>query len=135
LPYDGGVASGGAVTRCGGLPFALMVAASAQAVTINDLQASGFGHIYGSYGTGGDCAREPRVMIAGEGMTFRASGRTVTTANIEFAASFFGGSYEGDALAFRPFPRSDSEFGPVLMFVKKSMAPFVSRPRRSLASD
>ena len=98
---------------------ALMVAASAHAVTINGLQGSGFEHIYGSYASGGNCAREPRVTIGDAGMTFRANGRTVAAARIEYAASFFGGSYEGDALAFFPFPRSDSDFGPVLMFVNE----------------
>src|SRR5690606_10299140 len=71
----------------------------------------------GSYASGGDCAREPRVTIGDSGMTFRANGRTVTAARIEYAASFFGGSYEGDALAFFPFTRSESDLGPVLLFV------------------
>ena len=97
----------------------LMVAASAHAVTINGLQGSGLERIYGSYAPGGDCAREPRVTIGDAGMTFRATGRTVTAARIEYAASFFGGAYEGDALAFFPFPRSDSDFGTVLMFVNE----------------
>src|SRR5690554_7909336 len=88
---------------------ALMVTDSAQAVSIDGLQGSGFDHIYGSYAPDGDCAREPRVTIAGPGMTFRADGRTVTATRIEYAASFFGGLYEGIALAFFPFPRSDSD--------------------------
>ena len=98
---------------------ALMAASSANAVTINGLQGSGFEHIYGSYAPGGDCAREPSVTIGNAGMTFRANGRAVTAARIEYAASFFGGAYEGDALAFFPFPRSDSDFGPVLLFVNE----------------
>lgn len=96
---------------------ALMVTDSAQAVSIDGLEGSGFDHIYGSYAPDGDCAREPRLTIAEAGMTFRADGRTVTATRIEYAASFFGGFYEGIALAFFPFPRSDSDLGPVLMYV------------------
>jgi hypothetical protein len=107
------------VSRVAVAASVLMVAASAHAVTINGLQGSGFEHIYGSYAPGGDCAREPRVTIGDAGMTFRATGRTVTAARVEYAASFFGGAYEGDALAFFPFPRGDSDFGPVLMFVNE----------------
>lgn len=102
---------------------ALLVTDSAQAVSIDGLQGSGFDHIYGSYAPDGDCAREPRVTIAGPGMTFRADGRTVTATRIEYAASFFGGFYEGIALAFFPFPRSDSDLGPVLMYVNEDEKP------------
>lgn len=107
------------VSRAAMSASAMMVAASAQAVTIHGLKGSGFEHIYGSYAPAGDCAREPRFTIADAGMTFHASGRSVTTTRIEYAASFFGNSYEGDALAFFPFPKSDSELGPVLMFVNE----------------
>lgn len=107
------------VSSVTGSACVLMVTASAHAVTVHGLQGSGFEHIYGSYAPGGDCAREPRVTIGDAGMTFRATGRTVTAARIEYAASFFGGAYEGDALAFFPFPRGDIDFGPVLMFVNE----------------
>ena len=102
---------------------ALMIGVSAHAVTINGLQGSGFEHIYGSYAPGGDCAREPRVTIADAGMSFHARGRTVTATRIEYAASFFGGSYEGVALAFFPFPQSDRDLGPVLMYVNEGEQP------------
>ena len=102
---------------------ALMVTDSAQAVSIDGLQGAEFDHIYGSYAPDGDCAREPRVTIAEAGMTFRADGRTVTATRIEYAASFFGGFYEGIALAFFPFPRSDSDLGPVLMYVNEDEKP------------
>ena len=105
------------VSSVAGTACVLMVTASAHAVTLDGLQGSGFEHIYGSYAPGGDCAREPRVTIGDAGITFRATGRRVTAARIEYAASFFGGAYEGDALAFFPFPQGDFDFGPVLMFV------------------
>lgn len=98
---------------------ALTIAASAQAVTVDGLQGSGFEYVYGSYAPGGDCSREPRVTIGDAGMTFRADGQTVAATRLEYAASFFGGAYEGDALAFFPFPRSDSDLGPVLMLVNE----------------
>jgi hypothetical protein len=107
------------VCSVAGSACVLMVTASAHAVTLDGLQGSGFEHIYGSYAPGGDCARDSRVTIGDAGMTFRATGRTVTAERIEYAASFFGGAYEGDALAFFPFPRGDMDFGHVLMFVNE----------------
>ena len=98
-----------------------MASSPASAVTIDGLQ--GLDHIYGSYAPGGDCSREPRVTLDVAGMTFTANGRTVQATRVEYAASFFGPSYEGIALAFFPFPRSDSDYGSLLMFVNEDDVP------------
>jgi len=97
--------------------FALLSSTSAQALPLNSLKGQGLDHIYGSYAPGGNCAREPRLTIADNGITFRALGREVTQQRVEYAASFLGPSYEGIMAVFFPFPVSDSDFGRVLMFV------------------
>jgi hypothetical protein len=109
------------------LTCATLVVPSAKAVSLNGLEGVGVEHIYGNYAPGADCAREPRVMIDDAGFTFRANGRTVNATRIEYAASFFGGAYEGISLAFFPFPRDDGEPGPVLMYVNEDEVPGVLR--------
>lgn len=101
----------------------LMASSGARAIPINGLKGNGLEHIYGSYARGGDCTREPRITIGDGGMAFRANGRTVQAARMEYAVSYFGMRYEGTTLAFFPFPKSDSDFGPVLMFVNEDDKP------------
>jgi hypothetical protein len=101
----------------------LVVSTTASAVTINGLEGSGFAHIHGSYAPGGDCSREPRVTLDDAGMTFHAIGRTVQRTRVEYAASFFGMSHEGIALAFFPFTRNDNDMGAVLMIVNEDEKP------------
>ncbi|HWK41401.1 MAG TPA: hypothetical protein VNR60_05675 [Croceibacterium sp.] len=50
-------------------------------------------------------------------MTFRANGRTVQVSRFEYAASFFGMTYDGIMLAFYPFPTGEYEMGDLLMYV------------------
>jgi hypothetical protein len=50
-------------------------------------------------------------------MTFRANGRTVQVKRMEYAASFFGGRYEGITQVFFPFPVSGSDMGPVILYL------------------
>lgn len=101
----------------------LAISPPAWAVTLDGLKGNGLEHIYGSYAPGGDCSREPRVTIDDSGMTFQAASRTVQRARVEYAATFFGMRYEGIALAFFPFPRSDSDMGQVLMLVNDDEKP------------
>lgn len=101
----------------------LMLPSGVSAIAINGLERDAFEHIYGSYAHGGDCSREPVVMLHEGGMTFRANGRTVEAARVEYAASFFGMHYDGNALVFFPFPRSSSDLGAVLMFVNENETP------------
>lgn len=102
--------------------LALCVAAfthipSTQAVTISAFKGQGFEAIYGSYAPGGDCSKEPRLTIGDRGITFRANGREVTPPSVEYAASLYGQRYEGITQVFYPFRVSDTNLGPVLMFV------------------
>lgn len=87
------------------LACAAMLAASAPigAVTLQGMQD--FKSLHGRYGPKGDCKKYPQVVIDasgfaldhGQGKLERASGTP------EYAASFFGRDYEGDALAFFPY--------------------------------
>lgn len=111
------------LARLAVLAGGVAVSSAASAVTITGLKGSGFDHIYGSYAPGGDCSREPRVTLDDAGMTFRAIGRSVQRTRVEYAASFFGMSHEGIALAFFPFTKSDNDMGAVLMIVNDEERP------------
>jgi len=102
---------------------ALLLPASAQALTVTGLDGQGVDHIYGSYAPDGDCAREPRVVIDGAGMAFTSGGRTVPVSRLEYAVSFFGMRYEGITLAFFPFPVSAGDMGPVLLYANDEETP------------
>lgn len=101
----------------------LMLPAGAQALSVNGLKDQGVDHIYGSYARNGDCSREPRVTINDAGMAFTSSGRTVQVTRLEYAVSFFGMSYQGISLAFFPFPKSNSDMGPVLLYANYDEVP------------
>lgn len=97
--------------------LALLVPGHAQALTISGLKGHNLDSIYGSYAPRGNCAAEPRVTIDDKGFTFRVNGRTIIASKIEYAVSFMGPSYDGIASVFFPFPRSDDDFGPLIMTV------------------
>lgn len=115
------------------LTGAMLASTQSGAVTLNGLKGQGLDHIYGSYGRNGDCSREQRVTVNDAGMTFRSSGRDVQATRLEYAASFFGMSYAGIALAFFPFPKNDSDVGPVLLYVNEDEKPGAMRIESNLA--
>ncbi|WP_089214225.1 hypothetical protein [Sphingopyxis indica] len=92
-----------------------LVPAMALAVSMTSLKGAGMEADYGSYAPGGDCSREPRIAIGDDGFAFTAAGRTVAGRPFEWAASFFGNSYEGISNAFFPFPRTADDYGMVLL--------------------
>src|SRR3546814_9168307 len=89
--------------------------AMAVAGSMTSLKGAGVEAEYGSYAPGGDCSREPRIAIGDDGFTFTAAGRTVAGRPFEWAASFFGNSYEGISNAFFLFPSTADDSGMVLL--------------------
>ena len=104
---------------------ALLTAAAAHAVTLTDLRGAGFDAQFGRYAPGGDCKREPMLIIDETGLTFHAGGRDMHGRSIEYAASYLGPDYEGNSRVLFPFPTSEDEPGPVLMTLNADEKPGV----------
>lgn len=118
---------------------ALLLSGQASALPINGLKGHGLETIYGSYAPRGNCAAEPRVTIDNKGFTFRANGRTVIASKVEYAVSYMGQSYEGITSVFFPFPRSDDDFGSLVMTVndgeKRGVITFETNVGRGQRAD
>lgn len=74
---------------------------AAQAIEVKDLK--GFEALFGRYAPGGDCARQPQIVVDAHGFTFELAGARETVTNPEFAASYGGNFYEGITQWFFPF--------------------------------
>lgn len=64
----------------------------------------GFEEHFGRYAPGGDCSRQPQVVVAREGFTFEGGPVLPKATRPEYAASFMGNFYEGISLTFFPYP-------------------------------
>ena len=128
-------------SRCLLLTAAPLISLSSQvyALPITGLKGKGLETIYGSYAPRGNCAGEPRVTIDDKGFTFRANGRTVIASKVEYAVSYNGQSYEGITSVFFPFPRSDDDFGALVMTVndgeKRGVISFETNVGRGQRAD
>jgi hypothetical protein len=100
---------------------------AAQALPLSKFKDQGVDHIFGSYAPGGNCSKEPRVVIDQTGMLFRAKGREVKPQSVEYALTFMGASYDGITAVFFPFPVSNNDYGRVIMFVNDDEKPGVIR--------
>jgi hypothetical protein len=88
----------GAIGAC---VLGLFLCAVAGAVEVADLK--GFEQLFGRYAPGGDCGREPRVVVDVTGFTFEVAGARDKATRPEYAASYGGQSYDGVAKWFFPF--------------------------------
>lgn len=113
--------------------LALGIGAPVSAAPLTSLKGQGFDRIYGDYAPRGDCAATPRLTIDAAGFAFHTGGRTVRSAKVEYAASYMGQAYDGITTVFFPFPRSDQDFGGLLMFVDDDEKPGVVRFEADLA--
>jgi len=110
-----------------GASLSALSSAVAHALPLSNLERQGVDHIFGSYAPGGDCSKEPRVVIDQNGMLFLATGREVKPQRVEYALTFMGPSYEGITAVFFPFPVSKDDYGRVIMFVNDDEKPGVIR--------
>jgi len=83
-----------ALTLAGALP--------AGAVPLQDM--AGFEEHFGRYAPGGDCARQPQVVVDRDGFAFEGGPALPKATQPEYAASFMGNFYEGISLSFFPYP-------------------------------
>jgi hypothetical protein len=88
-----------------------LAATPATAVEISDMK--GFEALFGRYAPGGDCAREPRVVVDAAGIALELKGVTDKSTKMEFAASYGGPEYQGNTKWFFPF--SSANGWPVIM--------------------
>ncbi len=86
---------------------------SGAAIKLNGLKD--FEPLFGRYAPGGDCSREPQIVVNAIGISFEHGGQREQVTNLEFAASFGGNYYEGITQWFMPF-RSTHGFPVVLAF-------------------
>lgn len=83
----------------------------AGAVEVTDLK--GFEDLFGRYAPGGDCRRQPQILVEAAGMTFEVAGRSEKVTNPEYAASYGPADYQGISRWFFPFRIPDGY--PILM--------------------
>lgn len=91
--------------------LAICALPQAQAVEIDGMKD--FVPLHGRYAPGGDCQRQPRIVVDAAGIAFEVAGKTDRVTHLEFAASYGGNFYEGSSQWFFPFGR-DGNY-PVLM--------------------
>ena len=104
-----------------GLCLFLLLPGIAGAVEISDMK--GFEALFGRYAPGGDCAREPRVVVDATGIAIELKGATERATKLEFAASFGGPEYQGNIRWFFPF--SSANGYPVIMAFDPDQKPGV----------
>jgi hypothetical protein len=74
------------------------------AVELNGLQ--GHDSLFGEYGPGGDCKREPHVIVDASGITVVVSGQPEKATVLEEVLGFAGPDYNGISKWFFPFKTS-----------------------------
>lgn len=79
----------------------LLACPFAHAIEVADLK--GFEQHFGRYGPGGDCSRQPQVVVGLAGFSFEGGPALPSATRPEYAASFMGNFYEGSSLFFFPY--------------------------------
>ncbi|CAN5653865.1 hypothetical protein BH23PSE2_BH23PSE2_06180 [soil metagenome] len=83
------------------LVLALTLAPSpASAIEVRNLEH--LEDIFGRYAPGGDCTRQPQVLVEQSGLTFFNGAAKHKVARIDHAASFMGNYYEGIGIWLMP---------------------------------
>ncbi len=72
----------------------------ASAIEVKNLEH--LDEIFGRYAPGGDCQRQPQVLVELSGLTFLNGDAKHKVARIEHAASFMGNFYEGIGIWLMP---------------------------------
>ncbi|MEO6138870.1 MAG: hypothetical protein ABIP11_09430 [Luteimonas sp.] len=92
-----------------------LLSGNASALTLANLKDAHLDDIYGTYGPGGDCKREPRISVDDSGLAYAYAGKTTHSKSIEYAVSYGPPGYVGISRWIFPFPVSEDDFGRVLM--------------------
>lgn len=92
----------------------LLLACASQASAIEVQNLEGFEEHFGRYAPGGDCKRQPQVVVDRSGFTFEGGPPLPKSTRPDYAASFMGNDYEGISLTFFPYTVEPRPF--VLIF-------------------
>jgi hypothetical protein len=84
---------------------ALSSSPAAHAVELQNLK--GLEGIFGRYAPGGDCKRQPQVLVDVTGLTFEVGGKQEKVTNPEQALEFAGPDYQGPDIWIFPFRLKD----------------------------
>jgi hypothetical protein len=82
-----------------------LFSSAAGAVEVHDLK--GLEDIFGRYAPGGDCKKEPLIIVDVTGLTFVMGGKEEKVTNPEYAASYGAYDYNGIMKWLFPFRRRD----------------------------
>jgi hypothetical protein len=74
---------------------------------------AGFEDSFGRYAPGGDCKRQPQILVEFSGLTFEVPGDTVKVTNPEYAAAY--GPHDYDGISKWVFPFRLAAGYPILM--------------------
>ena len=88
--------------------LALACALPAAAIEVDNLDD--FSQHFGRYAPGGDCARQPQVVVSRSGFAFEGGPALPAATRPDYAASFMGNFYEGISLFFFPYPAEPRPF-------------------------
>lgn len=87
-----------------GMGLAMLSAVFANAMAIEVDSLDGMEEHFGRYAPGGDCTKQPQVVVAREGFAFEGGPALPKATRPDYAASFMGNFYEGISLTFFPYP-------------------------------
>lgn len=93
-----------------GLAAALALACPGPGAAIEVDNLDGFEQHFGRYAPGGDCGRQPQVVVSREGFKFEGGPALPPATRPEHAASFMGNFYEGISVFFFPYPAEPRPF-------------------------
>ena len=86
------------------LAFAMALAPCGGVKAIEVQNLEGFEEYFGTYAPGGDCSRQPQIVVARDGFAFQGGPALPKATRPEYAASYMGNFYEGISLTFFPYP-------------------------------
>ncbi len=85
--------------------IAIINPGTATAIEVTNL--AGLEDIFGRYAPGGDCKRQPQILVELSGLTFELPGTTEKVTNPEYAVSYGANDYNGISKWIFPFRIAD----------------------------
>lgn len=86
---------------------------------VTNLKDSSVAWGYGSYAPGGNCAGPTSITVDVTGFTFFTGGQKAHPPRVQQALDFVRGADPDQVAWFFPFPKSDSDFGPIMLTMNR----------------
>ena len=96
--------------RAIGLAAALALAFAVPSIAVEVDNLDGFEQHFGRYAPGGDCAKQPQIVVSRGGFAFEGGPALPAVTRPEYMASFMGNFYEGISQFFLPYPAEPRPF-------------------------